>query len=204
MLIKNLNVDMEERTLAALLALPYDLDVDEEGHIVMTPLKPPGLTWDELSENAILPESLQWRVETDGQNRIIMSPWPPSDHQEYGSEIMGLLNKLLPHGKAIHECGIQTSNGTRIADIIWISAERRRAHSRRPSFRQAPEICVEVIPKSNTRREIKEKTELYLEAGASEVWTCDKNGNISFFNADGQMDQSLACPAFPTHVNPFD
>lgn len=204
MLIQDVDVDIDERVMQQLLALPYRFEVDKEGHIVLTPLQAPGLTWEQLAtSHPIIPEALTWKVETDAQNRIIMSPAPIIDHQEYGSEMMMLLNKLMPHGRALHECGVRTSNGTRVADLVWISKERRQAHNRRPSFRLAPEICIEVISKGNSRREITEKTKLHLEAGAVEVWTCDQTGNLSFHTVAGQIERSVLCPDFPLHINPF-
>jgi len=42
-----------------------------------------------------------------------------------------------------------------------------------------------------------EKRQLYFESGAKEVWVCDENGVLSFFNAEGQLDCSLLVPEFP-------
>ena len=60
-----------------------------EGWIVMTPLQEPGLTWEQLATtHPILPEDLHWKVETNAQNQIIMSPPPSLGHQEYGFTIL--------------------------------------------------------------------------------------------------------------------
>ncbi len=201
MVIKDVDVEMDESVMAQLLALPYSLEVDDEGHIIMTPLQPPGLTWEEIIESPMLPDDLGWKVETDAQNRIIMSPAPSRQHQNYGLQIVLLLTRLLPHGRAFYETGVKTRNGTRIPDVGWVSDERRSQQGTGPSYSPIPEICVEVISPSNSRREIKEKTQRYLDAGASEVWTCAQNGNMSFFNAEGQIDCSVFCPDFPTHLD---
>jgi Uma2 family endonuclease len=46
-----------------------------------------------------------------------------------------------------------------------------------------------------------EKRALYFEAGAKEVWLCDENGEMSFFNVQQQLEQSQLVPAFPLKIN---
>jgi Uma2 family endonuclease len=202
MLIKDVDVEMDESVMAQLLALPYEFDVDDEGHIVMTPLQAPGLTWEELAtiHPPLLPENLAWKVETDAQNRIIMSPQPTFEHQSFGTEIIRLFFKLLQDGRPFYECGVQTGNGTRVPDVGWISNERIRQQSQDPSYSLSPEICIEIISKSNTRREIDEKKRLYLEAGALEVWRCERDGKMNFFGPDGPLPASRICPDFPDRL----
>lgn len=64
----------------------------------------------------------------------------------------------------------------------------------------APEICVEVISSSNTQKEMIEKRQLYFAAGAKEVWMCNENGELSFFNAEQPLPRSLLVPEFPEKV----
>ncbi len=204
MLINDVEIDMEERVWAQLLALPYSIGMDAEGHLVMTPLQEPGLTFEQLADtHPILPNDLHWKVETNARNQIIMSPPPNEDHQEYGYEIMSLLGRLMTEGRPFYESGVKTGDGTRIPDVGWISRERRRANRQRgqPSFFVAPEICIEILSPSNSRREIEEKKRLYLEAGALEVWTCGRDGTMKFSDATGPLPASKLCPAFPARIN---
>lgn len=46
-----------------------------------------------------------------------------------------------------------------------------------------------------------EKRALYFAAGAKEVWLCDENGEMRFFNAQQQLEQSQLVPAFPLIIN---
>jgi Uma2 family endonuclease len=187
-----------------LLALPYKLEVSPEGRIIMTALHEPAPGWEELATtHPILPEDLGWKIETNARNQIIMSPPPHIDHQDFGSRIIVLLARLLPEGSAIHECGVKTTDGTKVPDIIWVSKERRRENANRPSFSRAPELCVEIISPSNTRREIEDKTRLYFEAGAREVWQCERGGRLCFFDPSGPIKKSLLCPEFPDRLDPF-
>jgi hypothetical protein len=44
------------------------------------------------------------------------------------------------------------------------------------------------------------KKDLYLEAKAEEVWVCDKNGKITFYNKQGKLDKSSLVPDFPKQI----
>jgi Uma2 family endonuclease len=46
-----------------------------------------------------------------------------------------------------------------------------------------------------------EKRALYFEAGAKEVWLCDENGFMSFFNSEKQLTVSELVPKFPLKVD---
>ncbi len=46
----------------------------------------------------------------------------------------------------------------------------------------APEICVEVKYSGNTLEEMEFKRSLYLEAQAVEVWLCNEQGQMTFYN----------------------
>jgi antitoxin component YwqK of YwqJK toxin-antitoxin module len=47
---------------------------------------------------------------------------------------------------------------------------------------------------------MKEKRELYFENGAIEVWICNENGDISFYNSEGKLEQSVLFSKFPQKV----
>jgi Uma2 family endonuclease len=100
------------------------------------------------------------------------------------------------------ECPISTADGVKAADVAWVSRERMKELGDGVFFIQAPEICVEVLSPSNTEAEITEKRALYFDAGAREVWICDRDGSITFFNApDSTAPASSLCPAFPKLVS---
>ncbi len=102
----------------------------------------------------------------------------------------------------VTECPISTSDGIKVADVVWISKERRARAVKRDVLIEAPEICVEVISPSNTRQEIEHKKAFYFEAGAQEVWICDLRGRMIFFlkNAPDNAGSSRLCPTFPKKV----
>ena len=113
-----------------------------------------------------------------------------------------LLQAHLPTGKVITECPISTSAGVKVADVSWISRERRQAQKGQKLFILAPEICVEVLSPSNTRAEIDEKRRLYFEAGAEEVWICGLDGTMRFFLRPSPDDLAVSalCPGFPERI----
>ena len=47
---------------------------------------------------------------------------------------------------------------------------------------------------------MKEKKDLYLAAQAEEVWLCDSEGYIKFYNQQGELPKSLLVPQFPQQV----
>lgn len=160
------------------------------------------MTWEDILEDRSL-RDLPYKIETNRQNQIIMSPssyW----HSDYQLEIAALLRQMLPNGRAAVECAIQTSEGVRVADAAWISSERRAPHRRAVVLPVAPEICVEILSPSNTRREMLAKMTLYYAKGAQEVWLCDEAGNMEFFtalSAPEPVAQSVLCPGFPARID---
>lgn len=46
-----------------------------------------------------------------------------------------------------------------------------------------------------------EKRQLYFEAGAKEVWICDENGMMRFFNDQQELTRSELVPEFPEKVD---
>lgn len=65
----------------------------------------------------------------------------------------------------------------------------------------APEISVEILSSSNTDDEMRDKREIYFEAGSQEVWICSAEGNMSCYNPQGQLEQSILVPKFPAKIS---
>lgn len=147
---------------------------------------------------ARLPE----RVETDRFGRIIMSPPPSAQHGSLQFKIGLLLKERLQAGRVITECPISTADGVKAADVAWASQPLIDALGNDVCFSQAPDICVEVISPGNTEAEINEKTALYFDAGAVEVWHCDSDGHMRFLEAKSNraLPASKLCAEFPLQV----
>jgi Uma2 family endonuclease len=159
------------------------------------------LSWEEVCAIPWL-RDIPAKVETNRYGKIMMSP-ASAWHGNFGYEIGKLLDNLLPGGKIISECPIETLDGTRVADVAWISRERFLPQRRQASLPVAPEICVEVLSPSNSREEMIGKMQLYYAAGAREVWLCDEAVRMEFFVQGGaeSVPDSVMCPAFPRQLD---
>jgi Uma2 family endonuclease len=157
--------------------------------------------WDELLSDPELAR-IEGRVETDRFGHVVMSPPPAPKHGFYQSEIAYLLRTLMRQGRVLTECPISTADGVRAADVAWASPQRIQELGSRQCFPHAPEICVEVLSPGNSDAEIEEKTALYFEAGAREVWICGILGEVKFFSTAGAqpMSGSKLCPEFPARI----
>jgi Uma2 family endonuclease len=157
--------------------------------------------WDEVLADPELAK-IEGRVETDRYGHVIMSPPPGAKHGSYQFEIGFLLRTSMRTGRVLTECPISTADGVRAADVAWASRDCMKVLGERGCFPRAPEICVEVLSPGNSAAEIREKTALYFDAGAKEVWHCSTTGAMTFL-ASGvhePLARSSLCPEFPTQV----
>lgn len=153
-------------------------------------------TWKEICEDPTL-QDLPYKIETNRFNQIVMSPaynW----HGGFQSEIGRKLADLMPDGRVITECAVETSDGIKVPDVSWVSNARLAPHRRAFTMPIAPEICVEVRSYSNSVVEMMGKMQLYFARGAEEVWFCDEDGNMTFYRHDvPEATTSKLCPDFP-------
>ena len=104
----------------------------------------------------------------------------------------------VPRGRVMTKCGVSTSEGTKVPDVAWFSPEHPLVlKARILAAKPAPEICVEILSLHNTGKEIWEKTALYFEAGAHEVWICDLEGRVCFLSQSAELSISTLFPGFP-------
>ena len=61
----------------------------------------------------------------------------------------------------------------RVADVVYLCAQRFRSADPDDDITGAPDIVIEVLSPSNTASEMFEKEKLCLENGASEFWVVD-------------------------------
>lgn len=156
------------------------------------------MRWEEVCEHRQL-QDLPFKIELNKWGQIIMSP-VKIKHSFYQGRIQRLLESLLKTGEVMPECAINTSDGVKVADVVWCSAERFDRIQEQVSASIAPEICIEVKSSGNTLDEMEFKQRLYFEAGAIEVWICNEQGQITFSNDRNELAQSLLVPKFPNQI----
>jgi Uma2 family endonuclease len=156
------------------------------------------MRWEEVCENQQL-QDLPFKIELNKWGQIVMSP-VKIKHSFYQGRIQRLLESLLKTGEVMPECAIDTSDGVKVADVVWCSAERFDRIQEQVSASIAPEICIEVKSSGNTLEEMEFKQRLYFEAGAIEVWICNEQGQITFSNDRSELAQSLLVPNFPNQI----
>ncbi len=155
-------------------------------------------TWEALCDDPRF-QGIPYKIETDENGRILMSP-TRNYHGFFASRMNRLLEKLMSNGTTGNEVAIVTPRGIKVPDSVWVSPERYRTIARESASSVAPEICVEILSKGNTKDEVEEKRRLYLAAGAKEVWVCDESGNMRFFSVDGELPVSHLCAGFPRNI----
>lgn len=156
------------------------------GHV--TPHEALALRWAELCNDPLL-RDLPGKIELNAYGVIEMSP-ASNRHGMKQAAIAQAMGLQLPTGVALVECSIATPEGVRVPDVAWASAEFIARHGEVTPFPSAPEICVEVRSPSNTDAEMAFKTQLFLDAGAVEVWIVAEDGHWLVFDAQGLQPAS--------------
>lgn len=156
--------------------------------------------WHHILDDAQLQE-LPYKVETNEHGQIVLSPHKPH-HGILQTRISDLLRDHASRsGIRAVEFAVETAKGVKVPDVIWVSDERfAELSGEEEASPVMPEIVVEVLSEDNMEAEIAEKRRLYLDEGAEEVWTCDEDGTMRFYDANGPRDRSALVSAFPSQV----
>jgi Uma2 family endonuclease len=95
-----------------------------------------------------------------------------------------------------------TGASFRVADVAWASAAFHKRHGiRKLKLPESPEVVFEIESPSNATAELEGKRHLYFEVGAREFWLCDDDGNMRFFNPEGEIGRSEIFEEFPAHID---
>ena len=146
---------------------------------------------------------LPFKVETNEPDQIVLSPHKPHHSFHQSRLIRMLLEHVQFEGEPTIEFAVETSEGVKVPDVVWISDERA---VQIPDDAEAspvmPELVIEVLSRSNSKRQMMAKVDLYLDGGAQEVWLCDADGRLSFYDEAGERGASALVPSFPKAVTP--
>jgi Uma2 family endonuclease len=145
-------------------------------------------TWqDVLADKSLC--NLPYKIELTNRGTIEMSPPTSCIHSRFQAKLTKLLGMQLG-GEVFTELPVMTEKGVKVPDVAWGSDNYYQQHKNDIAVTSAPEICVEVMSPSNTKREMKTKVNLYLKAGAIEVWIVSESGEIQYFDKNGQKETS--------------
>ncbi|MEP7336167.1 MAG: Uma2 family endonuclease [Acidobacteriota bacterium] len=150
------------------------------------------MTWDDVINNPFL-KDLPFKIETNQFGQILMSP-ASNLHGSIQFDVGKKIDRKKKNGEVMVECSISTSDGVKVADVVWASDEFIAEYGKVTPYPKAPEICVEVVSPSNTKQEIEHKVELYLAKGALEVWVVDSKKEITFYTHVGKIPKSKLVP----------
>ena len=151
------------------------------------------MQWSEVIHNPIL-QNLPFKIELNRFGKILMSP-ASNHHRRIQTKISYQLTSQIPDGEVITECSIQTTDGVKVADVVWASRHFIETYAYQTPYPKAPEICVEIVSPSNSTQEMEEKINLYLAKGAMEVWLVYNDERIQFFTHTGEIERSAFIPS---------
>lgn len=146
------------------------------------------MQWSDVVDNPYL-QNLPFKIELNRYGKIEMTP-ASNKHGRLQAKISTLFERKLKQGEALTECSIQTSEGVKVADVAWCSKAFIKRHGYATPYPHAPELCVEIVPPSNSTLAMAEKVPLYLQAGAQEVWVVWENGRVEYYGKTGKLEQS--------------
>ncbi|MEP6900155.1 MAG: Uma2 family endonuclease [Actinomycetota bacterium] len=144
--------------------------------------------WQELMNNPFF-RDVPYKVELNKFGQILMSP-ASNRHGILQFKVGSEIKEKIGKGIIVTECSILTSEGVRVAEVAWLSDTFFAEFGERTPYPKAPEICVEVKSPANSKAEMEEKTRLYLEKGALEVWIVDEYAKVAFYTHTGKIKKS--------------
>ena len=98
---------------------------------------------------------------------------------------------------------METPDGVKVPDVVWMSDGRvAQIPEGAGASPLMPELCVEVLSKGNTKKEMADKIALYLGAGAQEVWIVEADGGVTVYDVGGERTSSALAPSFPKRIGP--
>jgi Uma2 family endonuclease len=138
--------------------------------------------------------------ETIAQGQIIMNPPVGFLHADRADKIGTAIKANLPGWSVWPELGLHTADGVKSPELSAAPPGFEVVADSRGFLLRASVLCVEIMSPTNSWAEMQHKTLLYLAAGAKEVWICEQDGGMHFFDSSGEMAQSALVPTMPARV----
>ena len=158
------------------------------------PIKAPPVS---LDEYAALPEHPRYEL----VRGVLVEPTTASEQHEETVSLVNyrLVDFTLPRrvgkvygGNRGYVTSPDSPGTSRMPDVSYVSNQRLRTDLFGMLCDGAPDLAVEVLSDSNTRREISQKTSEYLSAGGKAVWIIDVNARTLTVHTPGAPPLTLA------------
>ncbi|KOR31833.1 hypothetical protein TI05_11130 [Achromatium sp. WMS3] len=159
------------------------------------------MNWKQICIDPLL-KNLPYKIELNQWGQIVMSPanvW----HVMTQDHISDLLKSFLDTGRVLQEFPMSTTENVKAPDVVWISDELLDQVKNKTSSHIAPALCIEIMSPGNTKKQLLHKKDLYLAAGAQEVWICKRNSKIEFYDKSGILRKSKIIPKFPAQIESY-
>ncbi len=121
--------------------------------------------------------------------QVITLTRPKMKHAKLQSRLVRLLRPRAEHlGVVESEVAFRAlpEYDLRGADVAFVSQQRWEETSDDDNLQGSPELVVEILSPSNTKREMREKSALYLSTGAQQFWVIDpKRKTVSVTDQGG-------------------
>jgi Uma2 family endonuclease len=153
--------------------------------------------WLTAEEYAHLPDREDGSKDELVRGSVVCEPPPSFGHGATALRIARRLAEFVERhglGLVVGEAGFvlaRKPDTVRGPDAAFVSTERLAEHHGETFFAGAPDLAVEVISPSNSRRTVIEKTRDYLAAGARMVWTVDPERATVTVHAPGRRPAVL-------------
>ena len=146
------------------------------------------MQWSEVIDNPYF-KDLPFKIELNRYGKVEMTP-ASNKRSRLQFHIGTLLERKLKKGEVLTECSALTTDGVKIADVAWCSKAFIKQYSYETPYSHAPELCIEIVSFSNSKEEMNNKVQLYLQAGAEEVWIVWENGAVDYYDKSGKLECS--------------
>ena len=146
------------------------------------------MQWSEVIDNPYF-KNLPFKIELIRYGKVEMTP-ASNKQGRLQFHIGTLLDRKLKKGEVLTECSVQTTDGVKVADVVWCSKAFIKQYGYETPYSHAPELCIEIVSPSNSKEEMTNKVQLYLEAGAEEVWIVWENGTVDYYGKTGKLKLS--------------
>jgi Uma2 family endonuclease len=141
--------------------------------------------------------------------QVVTVTRPKMKHAKLQSRLVRLLRPKAEHlGVVESEVAFRAlpEYDLRGADVAFIVKDRWESTDDDDNLHGSPEIVIEVLSPSNTKREMQEKATLYLATGAHEFWVVDaRQKQVKVVRREGTLlyerEQRIPLPLFDSYLD---